>query len=87
MSNDKIVAWRPRSEVPRAFESFISQPPALSILETVAVRIDPTVHVGRLIRGLASVGIVFKHDIRTRTLVIMPRDESQPAGSDEEEAS
>jgi hypothetical protein len=70
VSDDKIVTWRPRDQVPRTIESFTSKLPAFRILETVSVRIDPTVEFGRLMRGLASEGIVFKYDTRTNTVVI-----------------
>ena len=81
MSDDKIVAWRPRDQVPRTIETFTSKPPELRIWETVPVQIDPKVDVGRLIRGLASVGMVFRHDIRTNTIVIMPAPDSSQEGS------
>ena len=74
MSDDNIVAWRPRDQVPRTIESFTSKPPDLRVFETVPVRIDPRISVGRLIRGLMSVQMVFKHDTRTNTLVIMPEE-------------
>ena len=76
MSDGKIVSWRRRDQVPRTIESFTSKPPELGIWETVPVKIDPKVHVGRLIRGLESVGIVFRHDTRTNIIVIMPAPES-----------
>ena len=72
MSDDNIVEWRPRDQVPRTIETFTSQPPVYKILETLPVRIDPNVSACRLIAGLASVGMVFKHDTRTGTVVIMP---------------
>ena len=82
MSGDKVVPWRPRDQVLRTIESFISKPPELGIWETVPVKIDPKVHVGRLIRGLESVGIVFRRDIRTNTIVIMPAPESSQEDSE-----
>ena len=82
MSEGKIVSWRPRDQVPRTIESFTSKPPELGIWEMVPVKIDPKVHVGRLIRGLESVGIVFRHDTRTNTIVIMPAPESSQEDSE-----
>lgn len=72
MSDDKIVEWRPRDQVPRPIESFVSQRPARPWDESMPVRLDPNVQVGRLIRGLASVGMVCRHDNRTGAVVIMP---------------
>jgi hypothetical protein len=83
MDDDKIVEWRSRNLVPRTIQTFSSKPPELRIWETVPVRIDPKVHVGRLIRGLLSVGMVFKHDTRTNTVVIMP-DPAAPTASERE---
>lgn len=81
MSNDKVVSWRSRDQVPRTVKTFTSKPPELRIWETVPVKIDPKVHVGRLIRGLESVGMVFRHDTRTNTIVIMPAPDSSQEGS------
>ena len=50
----------------------------------VTVSIDPNVSARRLAEGLASVGMVLKHDTRTNTVVIMPLAIARIEGSQEE---
>jgi len=45
---------------------------------TAVLRIDATVKIGSLLRGLADEGLSLRHDRRTGEFVMLPRSESKP---------
>ena len=78
MSGDTgvIVPFRPRDQVLRRIRSFRSEPPEHPLIASAPMRIDGTVIVSQLLRGLRNVGLTFKHDERTGEFVILPDSEA-----------
>ncbi len=72
MSDDNVVDFRTRDQVPRQIEPFRSAVARVPWEQPLPLRIDPNVNVRRLMLALASVGIVFKLDERTGSVVLMP---------------
>jgi hypothetical protein len=68
----------PRDEVPRAIRSFRSDPPRFRYIPTSApMRIDGTVTLSQLLRGLRSAGLTYMRDERTGEYAVMPDPEAQ----------
>ena len=74
--SDNIVPLRPRDQVPRQIGSFRSHPPQRPFCASAPMRIEGSVNFGRLLRGLASAGLIFQHDQRTGEFVILPNPEA-----------
>lgn len=72
--SDTVVPFRSRDQVARRIRSFRSDPPPPlhRVRASAPMRIEGSVVLTRLLRGLASAGLVFRHDARTGEYVIMP---------------
>jgi hypothetical protein len=72
-----VVPFRPRDQVLRRIRSFRSTPPEFPSLASAPLRIDGEVGLSKLLLGLRTVGLTFKHDQRTGEFVILPDPEAQ----------
>jgi len=70
--SNNIIPLRPREDVPRLIRSFRSSPPEHPFIASAPMRIEGTVVLSRLLRGLRSAGLIFRHDDRTGEFVVMP---------------
>lgn len=73
-----VIPFRPRDQVLRRIGSFRSEPPEFPLLASAPMRIDGEVIVSRLLQGLRSVGLTFKHDARTGEFVVLPDRQVKP---------
>lgn len=67
--SDNIVPLRPRDQVPRRTEGLATTP----IDERLPVFLSNRTDVIRLLRGLASVGLTIRLDVRSNCVVIEDR--------------
>ncbi len=85
MNDDKVVDFRSRAAVTPRITRFRSDPPTAPWQKRYPVEINCNVSGILLIRGLASVGLCFRQDTRTETVVIMPQTIDQIQRSQDDE--
>jgi len=76
--SDNIIPLRPRDQVLPRIGSFRSEPPEFPLIASAPMRIEGTVVLSKLFRALRSVGLTYRHDLRTGEFVVMPDPKGQP---------